>query len=103
MQRAGPVLKAILDMLERLDAPLEEPDWSTLVAEHGKHEVLYNIALLRDMGYVRIEDASTNETAKALDIPDSPKALGAGRLTWEGHDLLDQFRSDKHGPEITFA
>jgi hypothetical protein len=103
MQRDGPVLKAILDMLERLDDPLAEPDWSALAAEHGAHEVLYHTALLRDEGYVRVADASTDETATALDIPASLDALGAGRLTWEGHDLLDQFRSDKHGPEITFA
>lgn len=102
MHRDGPVLEAILDVLERLDAPLEEPDWAALAAEHGEDAVLYNTALLRDMGYVRVEDTSTNEAATSIDVPDSLDALGAGRLTWEGHDLLNQFRSDKHGPEITF-
>jgi len=103
MQRTGPVLKAILEMLERLDDPLAEPDWSALATEHGEDEVLYHTALLRDMGYVRIADASTDDPATAIDLPDSLDALGAGRLTWEGHDLLDQFRSDRAGPEITFS
>lgn len=102
MQRDGPALKAILDMLESLDDPLEEPDWAALATEHGEDAILYHTALLRDMGYLRVADASTDEDATAIGLPDSLDALGVGRLTWEGHDLLDQFRSDKHGPEITF-
>lgn len=102
MTRDADVLRAILEMLEGLEGPFEAPSWEELASEHGENEVLYNTALLRDEGYIRVVDNSTAEEASQIQVPDSQDSLGAGRLTWKGHELLAQFRSSKFGPEITF-
>lgn len=75
-------------ILIELDGSKNPLDASALAdGEHTRDEVAYHIRIMAEAGLIR---------AKVLAADDDPNYFArADELTWDGHDFLDNVRSDK--------
>lgn len=62
--------------------PVPVPEW----AEFSSDEIHYHIRLCIQGGLV--------EKTDAMVVPQGTRYSSVGRLTWTGHELLDQLRRD---------
>lgn len=82
MKRNFELIKKILLKFEEL--PLNHNENEIIVDEFSKNEVTYHVFLLAEANLVEIQDASSFDGKDFL-----PE-----RLTWEGHEFLDNIRND---------
>lgn len=101
MKRNRDLVEAVLEQLEE-EGPIDGyEDLEDLEGEHEKEEVIYHLKLLEDGEFVeanwRVVDPSEYDDPQskilAMTVSD-PDALNSARLTWKGHDLLDEMRDD---------
>ena len=82
MKRNFDLIKKILLKFEEL--PLNHNENEIIVDGFSKDEVIYNVFLLAEANLVEIQDASSFDGKDFL-----PE-----RLTWEGHEFLDNIRNE---------
>ena len=86
MQRDIELIRKILYIIEEKYVDTWLSDGSLKIDGYDLKTIGYHCAILYDARYI------TNYTPRYYD--NELKAFGVGRLTWEGHELLDKIKND---------